>query len=50
VISGDTWIQSNGGPVKRNTRIVPYVHDLVDKVLLPLYRDCPIARISIARR
>ena len=50
VISGDTWIQSNGGPVKRNTRIVPYVHGLVDTVLLPLHRDFPIERISIARR
>jgi hypothetical protein len=50
VISGDTWIQSNGGPVKRNARIVPYVHALVDTVLLPLHRDFPIERISIARR
>lgn len=50
VISGDTWIQSNGGPVKRNTRIVSYVHDLVDTVLLPLHRDYPLARVSIARR
>jgi hypothetical protein len=32
-----------------NHRLVPYVHELVDKVLLPVHRSHPIARVMLAR-
>jgi hypothetical protein len=51
--SGDVWcgtrVRLNRAAITRNTRIVSYVHDLMDTTVLPLHRDCPIARVSIAR-
>jgi hypothetical protein len=44
-----TRVRLNRAAITRNTRIVAYVHDLVDRVLVPLHRDCPIARVSFAR-
>jgi len=49
LLSGRTWIQLEDGPLSRNTKIVAYVHSLVDKVLLPLHRSCAIARVSLTR-
>lgn len=50
-ISGDTNIRVSGGSgtryVYRNHRIVKYVHDLVEKVLLPAHRGGPIASVTI---
>ena len=48
-ISGNTGIVSNGQMVLRNTRLVPYVHRLVDEVLMPLHRSHAIARVSLTR-
>jgi hypothetical protein len=32
-----------------NTKFVPYIHGLVDRVLLPLHRAHPMARVSLTR-
>jgi hypothetical protein len=48
-ISGRTGIRVNQMDVYRNTRLVAYVHDLVDKVLLPLHRSHALARVSLTR-
>jgi len=48
-ISGRTNLVVGDQYVHRNTGIVRYVHDLVDRVLLPLHRSSPIARVSLTR-
>jgi hypothetical protein len=48
-ISGATGIRVNRVWVYRNTRVVAYVHDLVDRVLVPLHRTRAIARVALAR-
>jgi hypothetical protein len=52
-ISGSTGISvSSGGnytTLTRNTRVVRYVHRLVDEVLMPLHRTRAIGRVSVAR-
>ncbi len=35
--------------IYRNTRIPPFVHRLVDRVLVPIHRGHPLARVSIRR-
>jgi hypothetical protein len=58
--SGDT-VKVRSGPIVspatqlrvltiyRNTRIPPFVHRLVDRVLVPVHRSHPLARVSIRR-
>jgi hypothetical protein len=58
--SGDT-VRVRSGPIVspatqlrvltiyRNTRIPPFVHRLVDRVLVPMHRSHPLARVSIQR-
>jgi hypothetical protein len=48
-ISGSTGILVNGVSVRRNHRIVKYVHELVDGVLLPLHRDYPLGQVLLRR-
>jgi hypothetical protein len=48
-ISCVTGFRVNDEHVYRNTRIVAYVHDLVDEVLLPLHEKHAILRVSLAR-
>jgi hypothetical protein len=50
LIDGTTGIRVNGRPVYRNHRIVRYVHELVERTLLPLHRHSPIAHVGLARR
>jgi hypothetical protein len=35
--------------IYRNSRIPPFVHRLVDRVLVPVHRSHPLARVSIRR-
>jgi hypothetical protein len=35
--------------IYRNTRIPPFVHGLVDRVLVPVHRSHPLARVSMRR-
>jgi hypothetical protein len=48
-ISGHTGIRINKVPVHRNHRIVKYVHDVVEQVLLPMHREYPIASVTLTR-
>lgn len=48
-ISDQTRVQMPSGWVHRNTRFVEYVHALVDRVLLPMHRSTPLARVSLTR-
>lgn len=48
-ISGRTGIKSPGVVTQRNTRLVGYVHRLVDEVLLPLDRSSRLERVSLSR-
>ncbi|MGH7297770.1 MAG: hypothetical protein ACRELB_22720, partial [Polyangiaceae bacterium] len=43
----NTWV--NMVRVDSNRRIPPYVHTLVEKVLLPVHRSHPIERVSLVR-
>jgi hypothetical protein len=47
VVSGATGIKMNGVRVYRNHRLPGHVHALVERVLLPLHRSHPIARIKL---
>jgi len=48
-ISCGTNTRVNGEWVYSNRKIARYVHDLVDKVLLPLHRSHPLTRVSLTR-
>lgn len=46
-VSGRTGIRVNRVPVYRNHRLAAHVHAVMDRVLLPLHRSHPIARVEI---
>ena len=48
-ISGRTRIRAPGGFIHRNTRLVSYVHRLVEQVLFPLHRGGLLQRVSLSR-
>jgi hypothetical protein len=48
-ISGRTGIMAPGGFVHRNTRLVGYVHRMVESILLPLHRGGRLERVSLSR-
>lgn len=48
-ISGHTGIKVNNVRIYRNHRIVKYVHDVVEQVLLPLHREYPLQSVHIQR-
>jgi len=48
-ISGGTNTRVNGVWVYSNRKIAQYVHDLVDRVLLPLQRSHPLTRVALTR-
>jgi hypothetical protein len=48
-ISGATGVRSGHRFIYRNHRMVPYVHQLVDDVLLPLHREYPLAEVRLER-
>ena len=46
-VSGVTGIRINRVPVYRNHRLPAHIHAVVEKVLLPLHRSHPIARVVL---
>ncbi len=40
---------ANYEPVLRNDKVVAFVHELAEKVLLPLHDGSPIARVELRR-
>lgn len=48
-ISGRTGIRVNRSFVHRNHRLGMAVHRLVDRVLLPIHRSAPLARVKLSR-
>jgi hypothetical protein len=48
-ISGRTNINTLSGYVHRNTRLVGYVHRLVERILLPLHHAGRLAQVSLSR-
>ena len=49
VLSGERSVALPGYFPYTTQKIAPYLHGLVDKVLLPLHRSHPIARVSLRR-
>ena len=47
-IPGNTGISVNRQPVYRNHRFGAAIHAVVDQVLLPLHRSCPIASLVLS--
>jgi hypothetical protein len=47
-VSGFTGIRVNRSPVYRNHRFCASIHDVVEKVLLPLHRTYPIAHVKLS--
>lgn len=48
-VSGSTGRRINGKVVYRSHRLVPYVHQLIDRVLLPLHAEYPLSEVRLER-